>query len=476
MKFISLHIVDSLAKGFYEFSDITIIHSQHNQRGKTSLIRCLLYALGYSIPSPQGFNLDLCSFTLKGEKEDSSLFILKREGNHIELIEGNCSSTFTLPLEQDELHSRIFGLDKPLILINLLGAFYFDQEKGWTLLNRGTVIGGIKFRIEDFILGFTEDSVAEERRELECVTREIDKYTHLLEYAKNLPRQQTSDESFADENSIEILNFKLQELNHNRVILENELNRLRSVMRGNTTFINFISSMNLRVRGENGTSIPVTKDTLLDFSFIQEFVKEKKNEAQRELDKVKNSIKNMEEALLRKECLINLESDLDMILEKRSRIKIDKFLVDNILVHLKKRKQTLSKKVRRNPLEESLIRQKLNNIICSYLTEFGVEAKYHRDVLTTELKTLSGAVFHIMVFIFKLAYVRILREEVGCRLPIVIDSPNGREVEMCHIEKMKELLLRDFSMHQIIVATIYNPDFNGQKMINMQGSVTTLGE
>ena len=30
---------------------------------------------------------------------------------------------------------------------------YVDQDKGWTLLNRGTVIGKIKFSIEELLAG-----------------------------------------------------------------------------------------------------------------------------------------------------------------------------------------------------------------------------------------------------------------------------------------------------------------------------------
>ena len=41
------------------------------------------------------------------------------------------------------------------MLNNLLGTFYVDQEKGWTILNRGVVIGSNHFNIEELIRGLS---------------------------------------------------------------------------------------------------------------------------------------------------------------------------------------------------------------------------------------------------------------------------------------------------------------------------------
>ena len=37
----------------------------------------------------------------------------------------------------------------PSLIDNLLGAIYIDQEKGWTLLNRGKAIAGVHFNINE---------------------------------------------------------------------------------------------------------------------------------------------------------------------------------------------------------------------------------------------------------------------------------------------------------------------------------------
>ena len=52
MKFLEITIKDGFLKKTVLFSDgINMIYSQNNSAGKTTFIRCILYALGYPIYS-----------------------------------------------------------------------------------------------------------------------------------------------------------------------------------------------------------------------------------------------------------------------------------------------------------------------------------------------------------------------------------------------------------------------------------------
>lgn len=42
------------------------------------------------------------------------------------------------------------------------------------------------------------------------------------------------------------------------------------------------------------------------------------------------------------------------------------------------------------------------------------------------------------------------------KLPILLDSPRGKEVDNNNIAKMMKILKRDFASNQIIVASIYH--------------------
>ena len=87
--------------------------------------------------------------------------------------------TLILPNQQNELHKLIFNTSNIDILNNLLGSFYVDQEKGWTLLNRGKVIGENRFNIESLIRGLSEidcDDLIEKENKLK---NELAKYKQM---------------------------------------------------------------------------------------------------------------------------------------------------------------------------------------------------------------------------------------------------------------------------------------------------------
>ncbi|HEM4739159.1 TPA: hypothetical protein U1063_001438, partial [Streptococcus suis] len=58
-----------------------------------------------------------------------------------------------LPKDLEFILQKNFNIRNSDVLLNIIGAIYLDQDKGWTLLNRGTVIGGIKFKIDQLIQG-----------------------------------------------------------------------------------------------------------------------------------------------------------------------------------------------------------------------------------------------------------------------------------------------------------------------------------
>ena len=63
----------------------------------------------------------------------------------------------------------------------------------------------------------------------------------------------------------------------------------------------------------------------------------------------------------------------------------------------------------------------------------------------------------------KLAYIKMVETYAKCNLPIILDSPSGREIDETNISEMIKILNRDFSNHQIIIASIYKydiPDIN----------------
>ena len=106
-----------------------------------------------------------------------------------------------------------------------------------------------------------------------------------------------------------------------------------------------------------------------------------------------------------------------------------------------------------------------------FATELGVgnsESIATSYLFTSNLKELSGAVLHKTVFAFRLAYIIEIEKYLGIKLPIILDSPSGKEVDRANIQLMVNILKRDFSDNQIIIASIFQYDFGSVNIIELK--------
>ena len=71
-----------------------------------------------------------------------------------------------------------------------------------------------------------------------------------------------------------------------------------------------------------------------------------------------------------------------------------------------------------------------------------------------------------------MAYITEIQKYLGITLPIVLDSPSGREVDQKNIEDMFNILNTDFRYNQIIIASIFKySEFDADKLIDIQESL-----
>lgn len=89
-------------------------------------------------------------------------------------------------------------------------------------------------------------------------------------------------------------------------------------------------------------------------------------------------------------------------------------------------------------------------------------------MFTSNLKELSGAVLHKTVFAFRLAYIKAAEKILDIKLPIILDSPSGKEVDPENIQLMMNILQRDFPKNQIIIASIFTYKFDKVNMIEIK--------
>ena len=87
-------------------------------------------------------------------------------------------------------------------------------------------------------------------------------------------------------------------------------------------------------------------------------------------------------------------------------------------------------------------------------------------MFTSNLKELSGAILHKTVFAFRLACLLEVEKHLNIKMPIILDSPSGKEIDHQNIEAMIKILKRDFSENQIIIASIYEYDLININKLN----------
>ena len=168
-----------------------LIYSKSNSKGKSTYLRLLFYALGYSIPQMKDIKYSDIVTELYFEEKGVE-FCATREENlfWVENFTNQEVIYYSLPSEQEAFLAYIFNYDNIKVLKNLLGIIYVDQDKGWSLLNRGKVIGRIGFSIEELLAGLNNVDCDELLAEKSRLQSEKKKYTALLNI------QELSDEVY----------------------------------------------------------------------------------------------------------------------------------------------------------------------------------------------------------------------------------------------------------------------------------------
>lgn len=109
-----------------------------------------------------------------------------------------------------------------------------------------------------------------------------------------------------------------------------------------------------------------------------------------------------------------------------------------------------------------------NNLLAAFYTHGNSESIASSYLFTSNLKELSGAVLHKTVFAFRLAYIIEIQKKLGIKLPLILDSPSGKEVDPDNVQLMMNILKTEFSDNQIIIASIFKYDFASVNTIEIK--------
>ena len=475
MIFHSLKITEGMFEKTIHLEDKSnLIYSKKNSTGKTTLIRFFLYSLGYPIPSTKNIRFEKCITEAIITCAMGKIVIL-RNGEYLEIrLEDGSKEYFVLPTDQNAFHAKMFGVQNNDLLNNILGTFYVDQEKGWTLLNRGIIIGKIRFNIEQLVRGLSDRSCDDLTKELRSVEQELKKYKQMFsisEYQQEINEAQDNivfdTKNEEEERLLEILNSEIS-------TLEAELKRVNTVISENNSFKNYIEKMKIAVKGSDGKLIPVNRETIIGFDFSIEFLLAKRKIISSKISSLKSKAEKYERNQMEQLQLIKTETLIESFDRNISKIDINQLSVSKIISKLEKEKSRLKKQITSLTRHNNDIVIDIHNTVMKYAKELDFEQFITLSsdyIFTDDLKSLSGTVLHKIVFSFKLAYIIEVQKKIKMKLPIILDSPSGREITKENVKAMIDILNRDFSENQIIIASIFQYNIDDINIIEIKNKL-----
>ena len=464
MRIESLIIRDgALVKEFVFQAGNNLIHSRKNSVGKTTLLRAILYSLGYSIPGTKRFSMDKYEIESNIVADDSQrIKLIRKTPSYLLFTANEETRTYCLPEQADELHALFYKTRDINILDNILGVFYLDQEKGWTLLNRGVVIGSNHFNVEDFIQGLSGRDCSELKRRKVRLEQELSKYGQISSVTKYKESLEQAGGSILKENPEDELNahIELQQIELSRV--KSELARIDRTLHSNRHLKHFVEEMKLTILTPSGEQVKVTADNVVGLNDSIDYLIAKRKIKSIECNKLLASIEKLQEQKKENEkTFFTVESIADAFDEMVQKFPYGYTKVDGIIKSLQKQ----LKEVKTQITERTKANNSVLNSLYENVTKYAQELRLIDDgslkisyLFTSNLKVLSGAILHKTIFAFRLAYILEVKKILGVNLPIILDSPSGKEVDIENVKMMIDILKRDFSDHQLIIASIFEYD------------------
>lgn len=457
-----------------------LIFSETNTKGKTTYLRLLFYSLGYPIPNMKGIDFEKIETTIifleKGQE-----YTVDRNGNFLQIRVGGENICFTLPSEHDAFLSYIFQYENISVIKNLLGFLYIDQDKGWSLLNRGMVVGRIKFNIEELLAGVNNTDISDlldKRKRLEYDKNKYSALLNIQKLSEQVYEQQgelfvTDIEKELSE-KISYINLKINNLN-------DSLKEINALLRKEKQFFNYIDSMKMFVKGPNG-DIPVSRDTIVYAQESSEFLKARQSVLVTDIEKLKREKAGLELQLSdytfknAQISFVSQESKGDIIDKKLASFSsIDQDMVSDLLTSVTKELRQTKRNIKDIVKINNSYITKIYNYVLDYATRLDVEGKMvHKEdfIFTSDLKSMSGAVLQKMVFAFKVAFLKVIEEAMGTKLFMVIDSPKGKELDDMNTELIMNLIKEELADNQVFIASIYEFECENRITINSRAIET----
>ena len=199
--------------------------------------------------------------------------------------------------------------------------------------------------------------------------------------------------------------------------------------------------MGRNIKGTDGTTIPVTENNIVGFNDSIDYliskhkiVSAKLSDVIHEIDVLERQSQSESEQML----FWNSETMLEAFDKKIASLQINAAIINKEIKLIEKQ----LKEIRKEITKETKTNNEVVNSLYKNVLKYAVELEIGSDttmaasyLFTSNLKELSGAILHKTVFAFRLAYIIEIERALKIKLPIILDSPSGKEVDQENIKK-----------------------------------------
>ena len=276
-------------------------------------------------------------------------------------------------------------------------------------------------------------------------------------------------DSYIDKTDIAISQLEIK-----RKQLKAEIRRIDRTLSDNKRFKKFVADMKLLVKAPDKSIFAVTEKNIVGMDDIIDLLVTKRKLVSAELTKITNKLNHLEKSK-DNECeqlaFYETTNQLEAFDQKLAQIHINPIAIKQEIGRLNKERKSIQERITNITKNNNEVVSALSDDIIKYAEELGLgnrETIPTTYLFTSNLKELSGAVLHKTAFAFRLAYINAIEKVLNIKLPIILDSPSGKEVDQSNIKLMMDILKRDFYDHQIIIASIFKYDFDEVNYIEIR--------
>lgn len=269
----------------------------------------------------------------------------------------------------------------------------------------------------------------------------------------------------------------MEQLQLRQAALKKELNRIDGTLSDNRRFKRFVAEMKILVQLPDGTTIPVSEDNIVGLSDTIDFLIAKRKIVSSELVTLSNKIdrlRNSKNTENEQTAFWETETIAETFDRRLASVPINAIIIEKEIKRLEESLKSIRRTISENTKVNNDVVDSLYKNVLKYAIELGIgddESLASSYLFTSNLKELSGALLHKTVFAFRLAYIIEIERVLNIKLPIILDSPSGKEVDRANIQLMVDILKRDFSDHQIIIASIFEYDFDTINVIEIKNQL-----